>query len=502
MAAHHNPNIKHTDEKRAETPPAGNSLAPYIPVPTKPWNARRVAHLYRRLGFGATVDQIQQGLALTPSELVDQLLDAAAALPPQAPPAWSAWTTAEYAGNAGLMEAHRRELRHRWFADMLDEGLRAKMAFFWHNHFVTELLVYGCNAYMWSYYALLHQYALGNFRDFVLEMGKNPAMLVYLNSNVNEVGEPNENYARELMELFTMGESNGYTQQDVVEMARALTGWKASFNDCTPHFFDPAKFDNNPKTIFGVTDNFNFDSAHLLIFAERPIQVSEFIAGKIYRHFVCATPDTAIIKEMAATFRNNNWELLPLFKQLFKSEQFFEERFLNAQIKSPLETLLPVLKMAGAQAAVHVDPQWWDDITFWMDRLGQRFVYGPENVAGWPGQRSWLNESTLALRWNYVSLAMQFLGGNSQLQDNLRTLAKTLTNDSKDPALITAALVDFFLGQTLDPIYLDAAVEYFKAGIPAGYFTDGSWNLNWDEAPDQIINLFRYLARLPEYQLT
>ena len=502
MAAHIDPIIDTAPSKNVAALYLGDSLNPYVPVPTKPWNARRVAHLYRRLGFGATIDQIQQGLAMSPSDLVDQLLDTAAALPVPAPPIWSNWTTADYAGNNALTEDHRRELRHRWFSDMLDEGVRAKMAFFWHNHFVTELLVYGCNNYMWSYYSLLHEYAFGNFRQFVVEMGKNPAMLVYLNSNVNEVGEPNENYARELMELFTMGESNGYTQFDVVEMARALTGWKASFNDCTPHFFDPAKFDNNPKTIFGVTGNFDFDGAHNLIFAERPMQVSQFISGKIYRNFVYETEDSSIVNGLATTFRDNNWELLPLFKQLFKSEHFFEERFLNAQIKSPVETLLPVLKMADAKSTVHILPQWWNDITFMMDRLGQRFVYGPENVAGWPGYRSWLNESTLTSRWNFVALVTYFLESDSQLKDNLRTLAKTLTNDSKDPVLITTELVDFFIGQTLDPIYANAAVEYFKAGVPEGYFTDGSWNLNYDEAPDQIINLLKYLARLPEFQLT
>lgn len=501
MAAHDDPTTTSSFAGQRSAPLVVDSLDPYVPVPTKPWNARRVAHLYRRLGYGASIDQIQQGLAMSPSDLVDQLLDTAAALPVPAPPVWSNWTTADYAGNNGLVEEHRRELRHRWFSEMLDEGVRAKMSFFWHNHFVTELLVYGCNTYMWSYYSLLNQYAFGNFREFVVEMGKNPAMLVYLNSNVNEVGEPNENYARELMELFTMGESNGYTQLDVVEMARALTGWKASFNDCTPHYFDPTKFDDQPKTIFGVTDNFDFDGAHHLIFSERPMQVSQFIATKIYRRFVYEYPESFVIDGLATTFRDNNWELLPVFKQLFKSEHFFEERFINAQIKSPVETMLSVLKMANATSS-QILPQWWNDITFWMDRLGQRFVYGPENVAGWPGYRSWLNESTLTSRWNYVALLTNFVLADGLLKDNLRTLAKTLTNDSKDPVVISAALVDFFSGQTLDPIYAQAAVDYFKAGIPEGYFTDGTWNLNWDEVPDQIINLLKYLARLPEYQLT
>ncbi|MBK8921256.1 MAG: DUF1800 domain-containing protein [Saprospirales bacterium] len=493
----------HIDFENAFAPGASvliDSLDPYVPSLAKPWNSRRVAHLYRRLGFGATRQQIEQGLQMDPSDLVDQLLDAAAALPPPAPPAWANWTTATYAGNNALVDAHRQELRNRWYSDMLDEGVRAKMAFFWHNHFVTELLVYGCNAYMWSYYALLHQYAFGNFRDFVLEMGKNPAMLVYLNGNVNEAGEPNENYARELMELFTMGEGNGYTQFDVVEMARSLTGWKASFNDCTPPFFDPGKFDNNPKTLFGVTGNFDFTSAHQSIFSERPVQVSRFITGKIYRHFVFEQEESYVINDLSATFRDNNWELLPVLKQLFKSEHFFEERFLTARMKSPLETLIPVLKIAGASSTVHVPPAWWNDIAFWSDRLGQ-VIFGPPNVAGWPEHRSWINESTLVSRWNYAALVSALVLQNAALRENLRDLAIALTGNSKDPALITAALVEFVLGQALDPIYSHAAVEYFKASIPEGYFTDGSWNLSWDEVPYQIDNLWKYLFKLPEFQL-
>lgn len=481
-------------------PPVADSLDPYLPSVSKPWNAQRVAHLYRRLGYGASLDQIQQGLQMTPSELVDQLLNAAAGLPVPTAPPWSNWTSVEYDGNAVITEAHRREMRHRWYSDLLDEGVRAKMALFWHNHFVTELLVFGCNAYLWSYYSLLHEYAFGNFREFVLQMGKNPAMLVYLNGNVNEAGEPNENYARELMELFTMGEGNGYTQMDVVEMSRALTGWRASFNDCTPPYFDPARFDNNPKTIFGVTDNFDFDSAHYLIFSERAQQVSAFITGKLYSHYVYEHPDPGIIEGLSATFRDNNWELLPVLQQLFKSEHFFEERFICARVKDPLETLLPILKWAGANSVDHVQPEWWDDITFYTNRLGQ-MIYDPPNVAGWPGHRSWINESTLTRRWNFSALVATFVLKDDTLRENLRETAKILSDNSTDPAVITAALVVFFTGQTLEPIQLNAAVGYFKAGIPEGYFTDGTWTLNWPDVPDQIVNLLTYLAKLPEFQL-
>ncbi|MCC6463341.1 MAG: DUF1800 domain-containing protein [Saprospiraceae bacterium] len=476
-------------------------LDAYVPSAGKPWDARRVAHLYRRLGFGASFEQIQQGLQMSPSELVDQLLDGAAGQVPPAPPVWANWTSADYGLNPTLTEAHRRELRHRWLFDMLGESVRAKMALFWHNHFVTELFVYGCNAYLWSYYELIHRSAFGNFRDFTLEMGKNPAMLVYLNGNVNVVGEPNENYARELMELFTMGEGNGYNQLDVVEMSRALTGWTASFNDCTPPEFNPTRFDNNPKTIFGKTDNYTFDTAHQLIFTERAEETSMFIVKKIYQRFVYQTTYFPVVQGLAELFRASDWELLPVLKQLFKSEHFFDEELMNAHIKSPLEALLPILKMANAKYPDHIQPVWLDDITFWAQRLGQE-IFGPPNVAGWKEYRSWINESTLAGRWNYAALMTQFITQRPELLDNLRTAAKGLTNDSKDAALVTKVLVEFFTGQTLDLLYQKAAVEYFKAGVPDTYFTNGTWDLNYDEVPLQIVNLLKYVVKLPEYQLS
>ena len=232
-------------------PPVLDPLAPYTPSAAKPWNARRVAHLYRRLGFGASLTQIQQGLQMTPGDLIDQLLETAADLGPPDPPYWGGWTLDEYSANPdpNLVFTHRDELRRRWLGEMLDEGIRAKMALFWHNHFVTELDVYGCNAYLWSYFSMIHDNAFGNFRIFAREMGKTGAMLVYLNGNLSLAGEPNENYARELMELFTMGESNGYTQADIVDMARALTGWRASDYYCDPPYFDPNRHDDTPKTV-------------------------------------------------------------------------------------------------------------------------------------------------------------------------------------------------------------------------------------------------------------
>lgn len=490
-------------QNRPETPvvPTLNDpLAPYVPTPDKPWNARRVAHLYRRLGFGATHAQIQQGLLMTPSALVDSLLDTAAALLPPVPPVWGNWLYSQYGNDTALVFQHIKELKRRWLADMLGEGIRAKMAFFWSDHFVTQLSGYMCNSWLWNYYSILHQYAFGNFKDFTLAIGKSPAMLHYLNGSLNVVGEPNENYARELMELFTMGESNGYTQNDIVNMARALTGWQADDDDCAPATFNPGKHDNGQKTIFGQTANFGFDDAHNLIFTARPDQVSRYISEKVYKYFVYQNADSQVIDGLATTFKNSNWELLPVMKQLFKSEHFFEEQLINARIKSPMETFVPILKMSGCVYPAQITDNWLDEVLYYAYILNEE-LFEPPNVSGWKEHRPWINESTLSLRWEYSAKTIDLFFQNDTALANLVQLAIDLTNQSNDPVVVTTALVEFFTGQTLDPVHLQAAVGYFKAGIPENYFLDGSWNLLWDEVPEQIINLLKYLIKLPEFQL-
>ncbi len=482
------------------SPPSGDPLMPYVPTAAKPWNARRVAHLYRRLGYGATQAQIQAGLLMTPSQLVDTLLNTAAALPAPVAPVWANWTAAQYGSNVALLIQHIRELKRQWLAEMVGEGIRAKMAFFWHDHFVTQLSTHMCTAWLWNYYLLLHQNAFGNFKNFVLAIGKCPAMLQFLNGNLNIVDEPNENYARELMELFTLGESNGYTQADIVEMARALTGWQADDDDCGPATYNAAKHDNGSKTIFGQSGNYDFDGAHNLIFTARTDQVSHYIPGKIYKYFVYQNPDQQVINGLADTFKNNNWEILPVLKQLFKSEHFFEEQLIHARIKSPLETFVPLVKMSGAVYPTQVTDSWLNELEFYAYILKEE-LFEPPNVSGWKEHRPWINESTLTLRWEYAVKTLNLLEQNDTVLDGLRSLAQTLSGNSKDPVAITAALVEFFLGQNLEPVHQQAAVGYFKAGIPENYYLDGSWNLLWDEVPQQILNLLRYLVKLPEFQL-
>jgi len=479
---------------------AVNSISVYQPTTAKPWNVQQIFHLYNRLGFGATLTEVEAALALSPEQLVDQLLDGVVAMPPPAAPPWANFTMADYNGDDDLIDTHRRELTGRWLLDMHTEGVRSKLALFWHNHFVTELQVYGCNAYLWAYYDLLHQSTLGNFRSFVEAIGKTPAMLSYLNGNENIAAEPNENYARELMELFTMGEGNGYTQSDIEEVARALTGWRADDYECTPPFFDSNLFDDTPKTIFGQTGNWNYDDVHELIFTLRRDQVARYICTKIYEYFVYPEINSDIVNNLAATFKQNNFELLPVFKQLFKSEHFFDETLFGARIKSPIESFARLIKGADLSFPADYITDSMDFISYASRELGQE-LFNPVDVAGWPGQRTWINENTLTFRWSFGAdlLANYFTDSG---KEKLVALALALSNGSNDPQLIVQMVAAHFINVDLGLDAIETAVQYFKGDIPENYFADGSWNLYWDEASDQMVNLLAYLIRLPEYQLS
>ena len=216
--------------------------------------------------------------------------------------------------------------------------MRDRLTLFWSNHFVTEYYMYNHPAYTFRYYNNLQSNVLGNFKNFVSVMGLDDAMLMYLNGYENRNNAPNENYARELYELFTLGEGNGYTQDDITETARALTGYN-NRQDGGPIYFNPNRFDNGEKTIFGRKGNWNYDDVINILFEEKSDLISKFIVRKLYKHFISPDVNEAIVDELALYFVNNNFELEPLYKKLFKSEHFFNSYSSNVLIKSPVDLL-------------------------------------------------------------------------------------------------------------------------------------------------------------------
>lgn len=484
---------------------ATGSIAAYIPSATMPWNRQRIAHLYRRMGFGATNTQILAGISLSPSALVDQIINQAIAMPLPTPPIWYDWTRApvnDYTDFGAQAYEHRIEWSRQWITDMISKGFREKMALFWHNHFVTQHGSYSCSAYLYEYHKLLQEYALGNFKIFTHKIGLTPAMLLFLNGNLNEKDNPNENYARELMELFTMGQNNGYTESDVVEMARALTGWVCTADECQPATFVSSRFDNTNKIIFGQTGNWHNvtnpsdpNNVVNLIFTQRAQQAATFICTKFYQFFVAHEPDPDIIAALASTFLSNNFEIVPVLRQLFKSQHFFDDANIGHLLKSPLELQVGLMH----QLQINYDPSILNAIFYDAYELGQE-LFNPINVAGWEGHRTWINENTLTRRWQIGQYRIN--NANETTKNAWVQLAKDLSNNSSDPALVAQVLVDYILPKgLLNADEYESATDVFKGTIPDNYFEQGQWNLDWTSVPDQIQNLFYHLTKLPAFQL-
>ncbi len=474
---------------------ATGTLAPYVPSEAVPWNKKRIQHLYRRMGFGATPEEIEGALEAGPSELVDVLVDEALNLPLSPEPEWAYWDIDQYDDFDEQRQQQYVEWIKQWISDMLANGFREKLALFWHNHFVTKYETYFCTSHLYQYHKLLQQHALGNFKTFVSEIGKTPAMLVFLNGVQNTRQNPNENYARELYELFTLGRDNGYSQQDVEETGRALTGYNGILPYCGPIEFVPFLHDAGEKTIFGQTGNWGYDEVHHLLFTQRRQEVATYICGKIYRTFVHPEADEQIVAGLAQTFLDNDFELAPVFRQLFRSEHFFDEYVISTQVKSPVEQFLYFVK----ESELPYDDEVIQFVGYLAYDLGQQ-LFSPVDVAGWPGNRAWVDSNALTGRWRAMDYFIFFLYENAA--GRLVDLAKALSGDSIDPAEVAQAVVDHFIPNGLDTAQAyERATMVFKWEVPQNYYDNGQWNLNWDTIPIQMAFLLRHIARLPEFQL-
>lgn len=485
------------------------TLDPYVPSAEKPWTQVRAAHLFRRMGFGANLSELNSALAQNPSDLVDSIINAALSKPSTPMPEWGDWSLSDY--DEDTIQEQAIQQVYEWITQWMEEmvkpnNFREKLIFFWHNHFVTRLNDYNCPSYMYQYHKVLETHALGNFKALTTAMGVNPAMLFFLNGVQNTRFQPNENYARELYELFTLGEGNGYTQEDIEETARALTGWNGVSEACAAIDFVPSFHDPGQKTIFGKTANWGYGGVHENLFTERKDAIAKHICTKIYTYFVLPEVDEAIVDQLATILKDNNFELEPVFRTLFKSEHFFDQASINTIIKGPLEMMLGYVREINVPYALYFRTELgynelFLSIYFQAANLGQQ-LYNPVNVAGWPGNRAWMNSTSLPGRWAISDSFVYF--GYEDFKDVYINFAKDISNNANDPALITQLIIDYFIpGGLQSPAYYEQATMVFKAGIPENYFMDGSWNLDWEEetVAAQVAFLIQHISRLPEYQL-
>ena len=289
------------------------------------------------------------------------------------------------------------ELKTWWMGEMIESPapLAERMTLFWHNHFATSQQKVISSQAMWRQHLLLRAGALGNFSSLLHAVAKDPAMLVYLDGANSRKEAPNENFAREVMELFTLGEATQggqYTEQDIREAARAFTGWSVEREDFSFRFRS-VFHDAGDKTVLGRRGNLDGDAA-LDILLEQPA-AARFIVGKLWREFVSPVPDKAEVERIARHFRASGYDIGAALGELLLSDAFWAESNRGSLIKSPVDLVVGTLRQ--------FDFSYTDATPFALKsaQLGQNLLV-PPNVKGWPGQNDWINASTLLERKRFT----------------------------------------------------------------------------------------------------
>ena len=478
-----------------------STLTLYVPSSENPWDISKIRFIYRRLGFGISNEKAKALLTKSPEELIDEIINSAKMMPLTPAPEWGFWNNDEI-NNSGNNQGYYKTLwQKQAFSNFLSDGFRERLTLFWSNHFVTEYYDYNRSQYLYQYHSRLQQYSLGNFKEFLSAIGLEPAMLLYLNGYSNKKKAPNENYARELYELFTLGEGNGYDSSDITETSRALTGYnKYSNGNGSAIIFSENNFDAGEKTIFGKTGNWGYQDVVDILFQEKKELIANFICEKLYKYFVSPILNKKITSELASTFISNNFELVPVYQQLFKSEHFFDLNSSNVLIKSPIDLFVFIQNDFEFIFPENFQKNYTDYLRARCIEMGQE-IFKPVDVAGWQENQDWISTGTLPMRWEFIDYILnRHLAGN---KEQFITFIKSLVgNDEKDPKVIVDKLKEYMFCKydIKDEERIDA-INIFKGDIPDNYFEDGTWTLNYENVPNQVFKLMSYFISLPEFQL-
>ncbi len=386
-------------------------MSTLTPIATEQWAPRLARHLLSRAGFGLPVERAAALAGLSPADAVASLVDYEAGPHPARPDfvlepvlrgdIKKANPELEFAQLQLLYQEKQREEREAvsalqawWLQRMYTTAnpLEEKMSLFWHGHFATSAQKVKASYHNHQLYEIFRRNATGNLKDLTICVGQSPAMLEYLDNKASSLKQPNENWARELMELFTMGVGN-YTEDDIKASARAFTGWTCNRKEFT---FTESRHDTGEKTFLGRTGNFNGWDIINIIF-EQPV-TARFIAGKVWDYFAGVPGDPAVVEGLANTLRDNGYEFRPMLRQLFLSEAFYSDTVVGAQIKSPAQYVLQLC------AELDMQPP-YAALTRAMRGLGQDLFY-PPNVKGWEGNRTWINANTLLIRTNLPAIVV------------------------------------------------------------------------------------------------
>lgn len=536
-------------------------LTPY----TGNWTIEEVKHLLKRTMFGARRDDINYFLAQSPAasvaEILEQINHPAYVEPPMPLNNYNAtvndpncalgqpWPgTPDSVGGISTYSSRKKSLKSWWVSQMLNQprSIREKMLLFWSNHFVIELDSVTVSTYVYKYVALLRQHAIGNFKTLTKEVTINSAMLKYLNGELNKASAPNENYARELQELFTVGkDANGlppYTEDDVRAAARVLTGWR---NDLTGgvnsangfnSYFDPTRHDTTDKQfsafysnqvitgMSGAPASGEVDLLLNMIFSKDEVSLN--ICRKLYNWFVYydidATVETDIIVPLANIFRMNNYDIVPVLSVLLNSEHFYDVLNRGCLIKSPLDFAVGMSRDFAVifPDATNIATQYsqWDRIRS-QSSLMQQDLGDPPNVAGWQAyyqtplfHELWINSDTLPKR-NIFSDRMANTGytvSGQKIWVDVVAYTETLTNPSDPITLIEEVLALHYS--------VDTGVNlrnYLLSVLLSGQASNSYWTTAWDDyigspgnttyyniVKSRLQTFYKYIMDLSEYQLS
>lgn len=383
------------------------------PLVAEKWNYAAAAHLLNRAGFGGPPAEIERLLKLGPEQAVSQLVDFEK-LPDNTPdPDWAKpdpdklarLRTMRQAGEEKRRQMRREEQRTQreritelrgWWLLRMAKGprpLQEKMTLFWHGHFATSVEKVRDAYLMWRQNELFRRLATGNWEQLLIEAGKDPAMLIWLDQAQSRKQRPNENFAREVMELFALGEGH-YTEKDITESARALTGW--TLDQSRQKFTDrPMAHDDGVKTVFGKSGNFDGEDVLRLIVAQP--QAARFITAKLWHYFAGEMPSADLTAVLAALFRQQGNHFKPVLRAMFRSEEFYAPSLMRTQVKSPVQWLVGTVRMLEGELP--------PPLACWAltRNLGQD-LFAPPNVKGWDGGYAWISTTRLLNRYNLAGV--------------------------------------------------------------------------------------------------
>lgn len=521
-----------------------------------PWTRAEVAHLLKRTMFGARRRDMDYFLGRGMEAAVEELLNPTSPLP--APPlknynnsntpatdpdlgvpAGSTWVDTHT--QDGTVQANRRtSLRSWWMGGMLnqDRSIREKLTLFWHNHFATQTANLDAR-YAYRHHRLLREKALGNFRDLVRSVTVDPAMLVFLNGHVNIKTAPDENLARELQELHTLGKENepNFTEADVKAAARVLTGWRVDAAK-NVSFFDLTRHDTGDKVfssfygyrvvkgrLTATTGEQELDELIDMIFSKGE-QVSRYIVTRLYRWFVYYEVTDAVrsvvIEPLAAILRNSNWELRPVLSALFRSRHFYDELCRGCVIKSPVDHIVGLcreLEVAFPPSDYAAQYTHWNYIRNLAAQMQQN-IGDPPDASGWKAYYQtpnfygiWINSDTYPKRNQYQDTLVMtgYTASSHRLMVDPVVYAKGLPNPG-DPNALIADIVSHLLSLPLSlNLRNQLKRDILLSGQDQDYYWTNAWTAHVSNPSDsaalrtvqkRLQDLLKYLMNLPEYQLS